>query len=311
MLPFRTRLVAPAVGLLIGAGAAHAQNEAALRAGLEGRIVTVKVDMPATSRGIDIHPERSMSVDWREVAERIKDDGTALRIGDRVMITKVVVKKNSHIEVQLGGGGYGTFGDWMSQSSSVSSVDEGESKAERALRDSIKAAPGPTKRKQFERELSNLRSERERENARARAEAAQANEAREANLRARRAQSGSRFNLRYDAGIPAEVLTLEGAVKALERYLDFGLPVRAETAVTPTAAETAVAPAPGSPLTSLRKGLSVQEVEALLGPADTAGEVKEGSMTVVRRTYRKDGMKVSASFVSGVLIDFAVTPNTD
>ena len=295
----RSTILCTALVLTLGARLLHAQNEAALRAGLEGRTVTVKVAMPATNRGIDVFPEQSMPVDWREVAERIKDNGTSLKIGDQIMITKVVVKKDSHIEVQFGGGGYGTFGDWASQSSSVSAVDEGESREERALRDSIRKAPGPTKRKQLERELDNLRSQRQRENARARAEAAQANEAREANLRARRAESGSRFNIRYKAGIPAEVLTPEGVMRTLAQYVDFGL-------MAP--APVASAPADGAGIASLKKGLSVKEVEALLGPANTAEERKEGTLTVVQRTYMKDGRKISTSFVSGVLIDFSVTP---
>ena len=33
-----------------------------------------------------------------------------------------------------------------------------------------------------------------------------------------------------------------------------------------------------------------------------------GTMTVMKRTYTADGMKVTASFVSGVLVDFAITP---
>ena len=31
-------------------------------------------------------------------------------------------------------------------------------------------------------------------------------------------------------------------------------------------------------------------------------------MTVAKRTYRKDGLEISASFVGGVLIDFAIKP---
>ncbi|WP_410959298.1 hypothetical protein, partial [Salmonella sp. SAL4433] len=87
---------------------------------------------------------------------------------------------------------------------------QGETKAETALRDSIKHAPGPTKRKQFERELASLRQERERENARAEAEAKQAQSVIEANLRMKRADSGSRFNVRYRNGIPSDALTPDG-----------------------------------------------------------------------------------------------------
>ena len=31
-------------------------------------------------------------------------------------------------------------------------------------------------------------------------------------------------------------------------------------------------------------------------------------MTVMKRTYRRDGMQIVTSFMSGVLIDFTITP---
>jgi hypothetical protein len=145
----------------------RAQNEAILRQAFEGKVVSVKIDMPATQRGVDVYPLEEMAVNFREVAQRLKDNSTALKIGQQVMVTKVLVKSNSHIEFQLGGGGYGTFGDNTSDGSSLNVVNQGETKAEKALRDSIKKAQGPTKRKQFERELASLRAERERENTQA------------------------------------------------------------------------------------------------------------------------------------------------
>ena len=306
---------------------AMAQNEAALRAAFEGKSVTVKVDMPATSKGIDVFPQDAMPVNWRDVANRMREFGTALKPGQQVMITKVVVKKDSHIEFQLGGGGWGTFGDYMNSSSSVSAESEGESKEERDLKARIKQAQGPTERKRLEKDLANLRGERERENSRAKAEAAQANEAREANMRVKRAESGSRFNIRYKNGIPPYSLTPEGVAEALAPYAEIaGMPVAVpqQGAARPAAgnsfapasngaAPAAAAPAaPAAPATgglnALKKGLSVAEVEALLGPAATANEVKEGSMAVMKRTYKADGKKVTASFVGGVLIDYAITP---
>jgi hypothetical protein len=295
--------------LVLVAGVAttsQAQSETALRAAFEGRQVAVKVDMPGTSKGIDVFPQEPLPVDWREVAERIKEYGTSLGIGDRVMITKVVVKKNSHIEFQLGGGGWGTFFD-SPGTSTVSTSDAGESKAERALKDSIKAAPGPTRRKQLEKELNNLRAERERENASARAQAEQANAAHEANLRAKRKEGGSRFNIRFRNGIPSDRLTPEGVMASLAEYLDFGAAAGPGGATaTPSAAPGSAAS--GSALGRLRKGLTVREVEDLLGPADTASEEKEGSLTVVKRGYTSEGMKVAASFVNGVMIDFSIIP---
>jgi pyruvate/2-oxoglutarate dehydrogenase complex dihydrolipoamide acyltransferase (E2) component len=295
----------------ISATTAHAQNERALREALEGKTVTVKVDMPATSKGIDLFPEESMPINWRDVAQRLKDNGTSLKIGQTIMITKVVVNKDSHIEVQLGGGGYGTFGDNMGSSSSVSASDETESKLERQLKDSVKTAPTPAKKRQFEKDLANARSERERENARARAAAAAANEAREANLRVKRAESGSRFNVRYKHGIPADALTPNGVMQALAQYVDFAGATMSNSAIasarTATATATAAAP-PSNALMSIKKGLSIAEVEALFGPANTASESKEGSLTVMKRTYNYDGKKITTQFVNGVMIDYAIAP---
>jgi hypothetical protein len=310
------------IGLALLAQPALAQNETVLRQAFEGKVVSVKIDMPATSRGVDVYPLDPMAVDFREVAQRLKDNSTSLRIGQQVMITKVLVKKNSHIEFQLGGGGYGTFGDNTSDASGLNAVSQGETKAEKALRDSIKKAQGPTKRKQFEKELASLRAERERENARAEAEAKQAQSVIEANLRAKRAESGSRFNVRYRDGIPADALTPDGLMRALSPYVDFGpggsLASGGTTsggassggAVSGTATQAYTSGGTSRPATpnSLRKGLLLEDVEGILGPAATAAETKEGTLTVLKRTYRKDGQKVSASFVNGVLIDFAITP---
>ena len=298
--------------LLLVSRVAWGQNEAALRQAFEGKVVTVKIDMPATQRGVDVYPLDQMPVNFREVAERLKDNSTALKIGQQVMVTKVLVNKNSHIEFQLGGGGYGTFGD--NTSTSVSRASQGETKAEKALRDSIKHAPGPTKRKQFEKELASVRGERERENARAEAEAKQAQSVIEANLRQKRAESGSRFNVRYRNGIPADALTPDGLMRALSQYVDFGpgAGVASSGSGSGGAApgQAFASPSGGSrpSPTSIRKGLLLEDVEAILGPAATAAETKEGTLTVLKRTYRKDGQKVSASFVNGVLIDFAITP---
>jgi hypothetical protein len=297
--------------LLVAPTLVQAQNEGVLRQAFEGKVVSVKIDMPATSKGVDVYPLERTPIDFPELAQRLKDNSTALKIGQQVMVTKVLVKGNSHIEFQLGGGGYGTFGD--NTSSSVSAVSQGETKAEKALRDSIKHAPGPTKRKQFEKELASLREERERENARAEAEAKQAQSVIEANLRAKRAESGSRFNVRFRNGIPSDALTPIGLLRALAQYVDFGAAGNSSSGGAAAASPPGQASTSGTggnqrpPVTSIRKGLLLEEVEALLGPAATADESKEGTLILVKRTYRKDGQKILARFVNGVLIDYAIT----
>ena len=161
----------------------NGQNEAALRRAFEGRSVVVRIDMPGTSSGVNVHPDQEVLVDFPDLAAKLKKYGTAITAGDRVMVTKVKVKDDL-IEFQLGGGGYGTLGDEMG--SSVSYADVGKTSAERALEDSIKRATAGAQKKRMQRDLDELRSTRERDNNRARAEAAQAEEARQANLRERR-----------------------------------------------------------------------------------------------------------------------------
>lgn len=305
----KTTWLSLGIASVLVSSAVQAQSEAALRQAFEGKLVSAKVAMPGTSKGIDVFPLESTPVNWRDVAERIKDFGTSIKIGDQVMITKVVVKKDSHIEFQLAGGGWGTFMD-NAGTSSVSSESVNETQQERDLKKQIKEAPGPTRRKELERELAAIRDKRERENEQARAEAQVANAAHEANVRAKREQSGSRFNIRFRKGIPAESLTPDGVMSALGELVDFSASgMKVATASGASTPKTS-APSTGgnNKLTQLRKGLLVQEVESFLGPAETATEQREGSLTLVKRSYTAEGMKVVGSFINGVLIDFAITP---
>ena len=93
---------------------ALAQSDEQLRAHFEGKTVVVKIDMPGTESGVDVHPGRAQPIVFPDLAKRLKQYGTAVHPGDQVLVTKVKVKKDL-IEFQLGGGGYGTFGDGCAQ----------------------------------------------------------------------------------------------------------------------------------------------------------------------------------------------------
>ena len=290
-------LSAAAVLLAISTAQVQAQNEAALRRAFEGQRVIVRIDMPATSSGVNVFPNQEMPVDFPDVAEKLKKYGTALRTGDPVMVTKIKVKDDL-IEFQLGGGGYGTFGDDMGNSGGGGG-EVGETNAEKALKDSIGRSTSVGQKRRMQRDLDELRNERERENARARSDAAQAEEVREANLRGRRVEGGSRFNVRYRNGVPPEALTPEGLQAALSRYVDF----------SGGSSQQAAGPAPGATgATTLRKGLTLEEAERILGPASTASESTECSLRVATRSYVKAGQRTTAKFVSGILIDYTVSP---
>ena len=111
------------VGFLAGASQGMAQSEESLRRFFEGKSVVVKLEMPGTEEGIDVWPGTSQPVDFPRVAKRLKQYGTAIRRGQEMLVTKVRVNKDL-IEFQLGGGGYGTFGDETGTDVSTVSADK-------------------------------------------------------------------------------------------------------------------------------------------------------------------------------------------
>jgi hypothetical protein len=101
-----------------------AQDEARLRRVLEGKRLTVKIDMPATQEGVDVFPGSSRPIDFPKLSGRLKKYGVAIKDGESGMVTKVKVKDDL-IEIQLGGGGYGTSGDVLSSLLTNQGADSG------------------------------------------------------------------------------------------------------------------------------------------------------------------------------------------
>jgi hypothetical protein len=292
---------------LLGPGALYAQSEAALREYFEGRTVQVKLAMPGTEDGVDVYPGTSKPLDYPRHASRLKQYGTAIKPGTDALVTKVKVKSNL-IEFQLDGGGYGTMGDETSSSVSVPSTPK--SKREQNLEGELKRTTDPARRREIKEELDDLKAEREREDARNRASVADAQEAKKANIRQRRLEGGSRFNIRYREGVPASALTAESVKAALGDYLDFPGPATAaeSTAPQPFGVGTAGAvpgPAPVSGLPA--KGMLQADVDQMLGTPEKSTDRPEGKLKVTTRIYSTKAGRVSAEFVEGVLIRYTVT----
>jgi hypothetical protein len=295
--------------LAIAAAPLRAQSEAELRQYFEGKRVTLKIAMPGTEEGVDIYPGTDRPLDYPRYADRLKDHGTAIRAGDDAMITKIRVK-SKHIEFQLDGGGYGTMSD--ETSSSVNVAPTPKSRRERSLDAELKREKDPVKRRELKEELDDLENDREREDARNRAEVADAVEQKKQNIRERRLQGGSRFNVRYRDLLPDEVLTPKGLEAALAQYVTFpSLPVNAvasgQSDQPGEREDLAAAPAPRSGLP--RKGMTAGEVEALLGEPVQSSERAEGALRIVTRTYRSGDGLVTAEFVEDVLFRYSVTSN--
>lgn len=274
---------------LSGSSPSYGQSEAALREFFEGKTVVVKLDMPATSGGIDIYAGTRRELDYSDYAQRLKQYGTSIKAGESIIVTRVKVKEKL-IEVHLGGGGFGTFGD--STSTSVYVPPSEKTLREKNLEKELKTVTDEKEKKKIREELNDLRRQRERDDARVEAIKAEAEELKKENVRRQALSSGSRFNLRYPNKVPIEALRPEAIVHALARYVEFS---GASSPAKPAAAPT-----------SLRKGLTREEVEALLGRPVTVLNRMEGTLRVVTCAFEKDQSLVQAEFVEGVLVRFTI-----
>lgn len=297
-------LCAAAFSLLPPAGPAAAQSagEEVLRDRFEGKYVRVKLDMPAHQKGVDVHPQERPNLDYSELARRMKRHGIGVRRDEVILVTKVKVKKDL-IEFQLGGGGYGTFGDDTDGDVAVPTAPK--TQREKNLEQDLKRTSDPAKRRQIQEEIDALRREREREDARNRAITAEASEVRKEAIRIRAAEAGSRFNVRFRGPVPPSALEPAGLMDALAEFVAFD----AEAGDGDRASSFEGGSADESPrgAAALRKGLTRAQVESLLGPPAKVTPGREGTLKVERLVFTTAGERVEALVVEGVLVRYAVT----
>jgi hypothetical protein len=284
------RRLAALLLLTLAARPAVGQSEDAIRAAFEGKTVRVKIEMPGSDDGVDIYPGTLRPIDFSRHTGRLKQFGTAYHPGDAALVTKVHVK-GDHIEFQLGAGGFGTLGD--NTNTTVVAPVAVKTQREKDLEKQVKTETDPDKKRRMRDDLDKLRSDREREDARNATRAAEAQAIKEATVRQKRLEGGSRFNLRYDHEVPASALTPDAVMTALTDYVDFS---------AGSAANTAPAQGPGD----LKKGMSVDEVDAILGRPESITQRAEGTLHVSTSVYRTRDRMVTAEFVEGVLIRFSV-----
>ncbi len=275
---------------------AVAQSEAVLRDYFEGRSVTLKQPMPGTEEGVDIFPGTARPLDYPKYAKRLKEYGTAIRSGESAIVTKVKVK-SKHIEFQLDGGGYGTMGD--ETSSNVSTEAAPKTRREKNLEAEIKRETDPVRKRAMREEIDDLRREREREDARNRSAVAEAEEHRKQNIRQRRLEGGSRFNIRYQEQFTGDALSPASVMAALADYVDFG-----ELRSDAEAGGQAVSSARSG---LLRKGMMLQDVNAMVGNPVNKTQRKEGTLNVQTLQYSTADGRITADFVEGVLVRYTIT----
>jgi len=207
------------VALLLVASALFAQDESTLRRFFEGKRVRVKMDMPATHEGVDYFTTKDPPLDFRAYSSRIRRYGVALRNGDEVMVTGIVVK-GRNIEFQLGGGGYGVFGD---DTGTVSIPSVPKTDREKRLEKDIAAEKDPDRRARMERELNDLRDRRRREERYQRERAQELEVIKKREIAEKRLQAGSRFNIWFQQGYLKEhVPSPDDVMDMISEWIDFG-----------------------------------------------------------------------------------------
>lgn len=292
--------------LLIPGATLLAQSPDAVSQYFEGKQVVVLLDMPATQKGVDLKMDRPNPLDANSYGSRIKGAGVAIHNGEAVMVTKVKFKDKS-IEFQLGGGGYGTFGDVTVAQSTYKPLEKSdrEKELERQLQDET----DPDRRRDLQRELDYVRSKREHDDARNKAIADHQMAIENDRIAQARLQGGSRFNLQYSGKVPPD-LTPEQLMTALAQYISF-TPAAAGPAPGPAPAQ-GYAPGPpppagGSPDASgLQKGMRIEQVEQLYGAPLTHQESGPQGMITTTNTYARSNTSVQATFVNGVLVQYSI-----
>jgi hypothetical protein len=302
------RAVVCSVGLLQAIPVA-AQNEQQLRAAFEGRYIIVRMDMPASQKGVDIYPGREPAVDFKSYSDRIRTFGVALREGDRVLVTAVRVKKKN-IEFQLAGGGYGVWGD---DSGSVYVPTVYKSDREKDLEKRIKNENDSDRRRRMQRELDDLRRERERENRDAEAQKRDLEAQKQSEIAQKRLGAGSRFNLWFDddrlenwAPNPRELQAMLTPVVAFEGK-DGRFPAVRPTANAGPPPPPPDAEEPAGTSADLKRGMSAEEVHEIMGKPVRKKPGVQGDLKTLTEWYEEGDRVTEVVYVGGVVVRFSTS----
>ena len=289
----RLATVCFAVTIVVAPRAAAAQDEGALRAFFEGKPVTMRIDMPGSQEGVDVRADAG-AMDAVSYGARLKTYGPSLVAGDRALITLVKVKKDS-IEFQIGGGGFGTFGDTMNTSVSLPPFVD-KSRREIELERRVKDEPDRRVRRQLQDELDALRGDRERANRRIQAERDHLLEMQQERVAASRRVGGSRFNLHYVGSVPRDIRP-DDIMVSLAEYVDFSTLRGIPPPPLPAAFD----------ITILRKGNAREDVERAFGPPAQASERRDGGLVTTTLVFASGSERVTVDFVEDVLVRYTVS----
>jgi hypothetical protein len=280
---------------LLSVPAAADPREDALRAALVGKYVTVKIDLPASHKGVDLRFDKEEPFNLSEHYQRIKEFDVAIRDGDRVPITYVKLKDDL-IEIHLAGGGFNWISDKTTQSFSSSAKTSRESELERR----IKNETDRTRKREMQDELDDLRRDRQRRDDRRRREVEDYNIAASERDRNKALRSGSRFNLRFKKNVPEGALSGDGVFDYMTKWAS------ASSGSAPRADQPAPSRSSDDDLSWLRKGLLREDVNKRLGRPRAEEACKGDDASCRMATYATFGDDVEIMFVEDVVVKFTI-----
>jgi hypothetical protein len=293
--------------LLMSSICASAQANNDVSQFFEGKQVTLKIDMPGSQQGIDIYPQKEKPLDAKVYGKRLKQFPVSIRSGDTVVVTTVKVK-DKLIEFQLAGGGFGTFGD--DTDTSMKFTPEDKSNREKDLEREIRNTDDRDQKKRLQRQLDSVVHQRERDDSRNRANAQHSASIKQQQVNDDRARGGSRFNLKYDPKVPANI-SPQDVMAALAPYVTFPPQMTGESAAGAEAGPVEAAPAAatngsGDLASSLQKGMAEGQVRAMLGEPTSSSVTDHDGIQVHTETFARGNSVVTGQFVNGVLVRYSI-----
>jgi hypothetical protein len=289
-------------------------DPASLEGYFTGKVVVAKIDMPGSEKGVDLAFNKPTPLDWKDYSSRLSAFGVAIHKGDTARVTKIVVK-GDHIEFQLDGGGFGSFGD--DTNTTVASVAVPKSQREKDLEKAVGATSDPRQRKELQEDLDHERDRRQRQEAENQNAASIASQMKAQQVAARRLRGGSRFNLKWQGSVPPDERNPDAVRQLLTEYVDFDAshgnyspppvesmpPPPARPAYTGTASN-------GGGVAQLKRGMRAEDVSALLGQGRQMSEsVSNDGLRTQVMEYRTADNVVDVTFVEGVVVKYAIQSN--
>ena len=194
---------------LAGAARASAQTVDALKQFFEGKMVRVKIDMPATHEGIDVFPRKPTPVKWNEVSKRINRHGVSIKKGSESRVT-FIKRSDKRIEFHLDGGGL-KGGEPRRPAPLQKSLDETN------LEQKLANETDRQEHFRLQRELDSMRRSREEQDK----QNLQNHRRELAPYKRRKLSSGSRFNVRFQSRPTEKDLEPTTIMDTLQEYVNF------------------------------------------------------------------------------------------